>query len=79
MTSLAFYDEAQDWDGNRGKKSTYEFQIKGNSAETWLVIENLTSDLRIEGTSTSVIKIETDNYKGLPEKAPLLERENSRV
>lgn len=68
MTSLSFHAHSQDWDG-KGKKSTYEFQIKGNAADTWLIIENLASELRIEGTSASVIKIETNNYKGLPEKA----------
>jgi len=50
-------------------KSNFTFPIKGNAAETWLVIENLSSDLKIEGTSESDIRIESKNYEGLPEKA----------
>lgn len=51
------------------EKLSYNFTIKGNAAETWLVIENLYADITIEGTSGSEIKIEAKNYKGLPEKA----------
>lgn len=47
----------------------FTYQVKGNAAETWLVIENLFADIKIEGTSGSEIKIESTNYKGLPEKA----------
>ncbi|WP_424962630.1 DUF4097 family beta strand repeat-containing protein [Ekhidna sp.] len=50
-------------------KTNYSYPIKGNAAETWLVIENLSSDLQIEGTNGSEIRIESKNYKGLPEKA----------
>ncbi|MEQ6168405.1 DUF4097 family beta strand repeat-containing protein [Ekhidna sp. MALMAid0563] len=50
-------------------KTSYNYPIKGNAGETWLVIENLSSDLQIEGTSGSEIRIESKNYKGLPEKA----------
>ncbi|WP_420576577.1 DUF4097 family beta strand repeat-containing protein [Ekhidna sp.] len=50
-------------------KTNYSYPIKGNAAETWLVIENLSSDLQIEGISGSEIRIESKNYKGLPEKA----------
>lgn len=54
---------------NAGKSRDFTFTIKGNAADTWLIIENLSSDLKIEGTSSSEIKIQSDNYKGLPEKA----------
>ncbi len=50
-------------------QKTFNYSIKGNAAETWLVIENLSSDIVIEGTSGTEIKIESKNYKGLPEKA----------
>ena len=50
-------------------KKSYSYPIKGNAGEMWLVIENLSSDLQIEGTSGSEIRIESKNYKGLPEKA----------
>lgn len=50
-------------------KSSFSYPIKGSAAETWLVIENLFSDLQIEGTTGSEIRIESKNYKGLPEKA----------
>ncbi len=53
----------------RKTTANFSFPIKGNAAETWLLIENLSSDLKIEGTSGSEIKIESRNYKGLPEKA----------
>ena len=52
-----------------GKVSSFSFAVKGNAAETWLVIDNLSSDLEIEGTSGSEIKIESRNYRGLPDKA----------
>jgi hypothetical protein len=51
------------------ENKNFTFPVKGNAAETWLVIENLSSDIKIEGTSGSEIKIEAKNYKGLPEKA----------
>ena len=51
------------------RKQTFDFQIKGNAGDTWLVIENLSSKLWIEGTNGSEIKIEAMNYRGLPEKA----------
>lgn len=51
------------------QQKEFTFTVKGNAADTWLVIENLFSDIRIEGTSGSEIKIESRNYKGLPEKA----------
>ncbi|MEO9872373.1 DUF4097 family beta strand repeat-containing protein [Ekhidna sp.] len=51
------------------KKSSFTISVKGNAAETWLVIDNLSSDLKIEGTSGSDIKIESKNYRGLPDKA----------
>ena len=58
-----------DGDEREGKQVNFKFQVKGNAAETWLVIDNLSSDLRIEGTSGSEIKIESKNYRGLPDKA----------
>ena len=54
---------------NRAKQTSFNFPIKGNASETWLVIENLYSDLKIEGISGSEIKIQSRNYKGLPKKA----------
>jgi len=50
-------------------KTSFSYSVKGNAAETWLVIENLFADIDIEGINGSEIKIETNNYKGLPEKA----------
>ena len=51
------------------QQSEFTFYVKGKAADTWLVIENLFSDIRIEGTSSSDIRIEAKNYRGLPEKA----------
>ncbi|WP_420317257.1 DUF4097 family beta strand repeat-containing protein [Ekhidna sp.] len=51
------------------QEKAFNYPIKGNAAETWLSIENLSSDIVIEGTSGTEIKIESKNYKGLPEKA----------
>ncbi|MEP0985830.1 DUF4097 family beta strand repeat-containing protein [Ekhidna sp.] len=51
------------------QEKNFTYQVKGNAAETWLEIENLFADIKIEGTSGSEIKIESKNYKGLPEKA----------
>ena len=56
-------------DNREGKQVNFTFNVKGNASDTWLVIENLYSDIRIEGTSGSEIKIESMNYRGLPEKA----------
>lgn len=58
-----------DESGNKAKEGTFNFKVAGNAAETWLVIDNLSADLMIEGTSGSEIKIEARNYKGLPDKA----------
>lgn len=73
---ISFGASAQDWDEFEEeirepseKTGTYDFAVKGNASDTWLVIENLSSDLIIEGTSGSEIKIESYNYRGLPEKA----------
>lgn len=52
-----------------GKQVTFTFPVKGNAGETWLVIENLFSDLEIQGTNDSEIKIVGKNYRGVPEKA----------
>ena len=64
--------EAGEWndgDQREGRQVNFTLQVKGNAAETWLIIENLAADLKIEGTSGSEIKIESKNYRGLPEKA----------
>lgn len=73
---FSFGASAQNWDEfeekmkNPNKKTaSHNFALKGNAAETWLVIENLSSDLIIEGVNASEIKIDSYNYKGLPEKA----------
>jgi len=50
-------------------QTSFSYPVKGNASETWLVIENLFADMEIEGTSDSEIRIETYNYKGIPEKA----------
>ncbi|MEO9482916.1 MAG: DUF4097 family beta strand repeat-containing protein [Ekhidna sp.] len=55
--------------GSSRRQASFTYQVKGNAAETWLVIDNLSSDLKIEGTSGSDIKIESRNYRGLPDKA----------
>jgi hypothetical protein len=47
----------------------YQFPVKGNATETWVVIDQLASDLSIEGTTGSEMRIEAKGYKGLPEKA----------
>lgn len=52
-----------------GQTNDFSFPVKGNAAETWLVIDNLSAELRIEGSSGSEIKIESRNYEGLPAKA----------
>lgn len=51
------------------KQASFSFDIKGNAEETWLVIENLSADLMIEGTSGSTVEILSSNYRGMPEKA----------
>ncbi|WP_462253787.1 DUF4097 family beta strand repeat-containing protein [Ekhidna sp.] len=51
------------------RSNSYTFSVKGDATETWLVIDNLSADLKIEGVSGSDIKIESRNYRGLPEKA----------
>ena len=56
-------------DSDNGRQINFNFSIKGDASETWLVIENLYSDLKIEGISGSEVKIESRNYKGLPKKA----------
>lgn len=47
----------------------YKMTPKGDVSQTTIVIENLFADLVIEGTSSSEITIQTDNYEGIPEKA----------
>ena len=54
---------------SQDKPSTYELEVKGNAAETWLIIEDMASELVIEGVSGSKIKIQAKDYKGLPAKA----------
>ncbi|WP_370088327.1 DUF4097 family beta strand repeat-containing protein [Ekhidna sp.] len=51
------------------KQVSFSFPIKGNAAETWLSIDNLSADLEIQAAAGSEIKIESKNYKGMPEKA----------
>lgn len=51
------------------QQSEFTFPVKGKAGDTWLVIENLFSDIQIEGTSNAAIRIEAGNYRGLPEKA----------
>lgn len=50
-------------------QSSFTLPLKGDASDTWLVISNINSDLKIEGTSGSDIKIESRNYRGLPDKA----------
>ncbi len=51
------------------KSGEFTFKPTGDLNEVTVVIENLYSDLEITGTSSSEIKIEVDDYEGLPEKA----------
>ncbi|MEQ9466846.1 MAG: DUF4097 family beta strand repeat-containing protein [Ekhidna sp.] len=51
------------------RQVSFNFPVKGNAAETWLIIDNLSSNLQIEGIAGSEIKIESRNYRGLPDKA----------
>ncbi len=60
---------AQDDDWKERNKKSFTMQVKGNAADTWLEIENLSSDLVIKGIAGSEIKIDAENYKGLPEEA----------
>ena len=47
----------------------YTMKVSGQVDETWIKIENLFADLRIEGISGSEVQIEAYGYEGLPEKA----------
>ncbi len=47
----------------------YTMKVSSQVDETWIKIENLFADLRIEGISGSEIQIEAYDYEGLPEKA----------
>ena len=51
--------------------SAQEFSLKpkGKISELTVEIQNLSSDLVIEGNNTGEIKIEADDYEGAPEKA----------
>lgn len=47
----------------------YQYAVKGNASDTWVVINTLGADLQIEGTSGSEIRISSEDYEGVPEKA----------
>ena len=47
----------------------YKYALKGNANETWVTINQLAADLTIEGTSGSEIRIVTNDYEGMPDKA----------
>lgn len=47
----------------------FSYTVKGNSQETTVWINQLFADIQIEGISGSEIKIDADDYEGLPEKA----------
>jgi len=51
--------------------SAQEFTLKpkGRISELTVVISNLFSDLVIQGTTEGEIRVEADDYKGIPEKA----------
>ena len=53
----------------KDRSVSFDYEVKGNASETWLIIENIASELRIEGVSGSEIRITSDNYRGLPAKA----------
>ena len=55
--------------GIKAHAQEYTMEVKGQVDETWVVIENLFADLKIEGISGAEIKIEASDYEGLPEKA----------
>ncbi|MEM9328403.1 MAG: DUF4097 family beta strand repeat-containing protein [Bacteroidota bacterium] len=48
---------------------TYEMTPSGNSSELTINIENLFAYIDVRGTSEGSIRIEADDYRGLPEKA----------
>lgn len=48
---------------------SYTFKPSGNVSETTLAIANLFAEIVIEGVDGSEIKIETEDYEGIPEKA----------
>lgn len=47
----------------------FSMQPKGKLSELTLEIENLFTDLEIEGSTGSEIRIQADDYQGVPEKA----------
>jgi len=53
-----------------GKAQTFTLTPKGDISQTVLDIKNLYADnIIIEGVSSNEIKIETDDYEGIPDKA----------
>lgn len=59
MVLTALYGQAQE----------YQYAVKGNAEDTWVLIKMLGADLEIEGTSGAEIRISTRDYEGLPDKA----------
>ncbi len=55
----------------------YSYDVKGNAADTWVVINAMGADLSIEGSSGSEIQIIASDYDGVPEKAKGLKPLNS--
>lgn len=55
--------------GFNAQSQDYTMEVKGQVGETWVKINNLFADIKIEGISGSEIKIEARGYEGLPEKA----------
>lgn len=47
----------------------FSMRPKGTISELTVVVQNLFSDLIVQGDSAGDIKIETDDYQGMPEKA----------
>ena len=53
----------------QGQPKDFSIEVQGSVSETTVSIENLYSDLVIVGTDQKSIRIETNDYEGVPEKA----------
>ncbi len=47
----------------------YQYAVKGNAGDTWVHVKMLGADLEIEGTTGSEIRISSNDYEGVPDKA----------
>ncbi|MEL6557143.1 MAG: DUF4097 family beta strand repeat-containing protein [Bacteroidota bacterium] len=51
------------------QKNQFTYTVKGSASEKTIVINNLLSEIYVEGTAGSEIKIVVSDYMGMPEKA----------